>query len=514
MIRLISQMLSYHPEHLLNALNEIKQSHGRVKFSSSYSKVPPIKARIERAASMINSITALTLLSQILSTQEVDTIVKHLGKWESLRQSASLIIQQHPRETHVKELWKLWQENPQCKVILGLLREMVQIYGIAYAVNDLYCTYADNWIRSSNPIDSMVSWMKKNKVTPTNLPKIPNSPFLTNSRLIECLNQRVLQVGETEQLLLFSHSDVLKHWQKLSEADRIRACVNFLKHVRHVDWNGRDSLLKFIRKKYGLPDTKSKNSKFWGLLPDSICRDFQTYFGKKKEHPLTTVKKCEKTSISSDWWLKPKVKIRDPHLRGVYCLGYRIGKSENDQWTVRINRFKKGEEHNVRKALKALRYAAPSLFRCIGISPETTVVIPVLGSQETRASSKSKVSRLSKSIADGVNAKFELSCLSKNQHESLHKQTDQYARDRALAKADYKASKLDKRFHNVLIIDDIVTRGATMSAVAKAIKDANPSVKIYGFVLGRHQRKEWLSVPFEKANAGIPSKLARVWDQD
>jgi len=77
----------------------------------------------------------------------------------------------------------------------------------------------------------------------------------------------------------------------------------------------------------------------------------------------------------------------------------------------------------------------------------------------------------------------------------------------------YKASKLDKRFHNVLIIDDIVTRGKTMSAVAKAIKDANPSVKIYGFVLGRHQRREWLRVPFRKANSKIPPELARIWDQ-
>jgi len=505
-------MLSYHPEHLLNALNEIKQSHGRVTFSSSYSKVPPIKVRIERAASMTNSRTALTLLSQILSTQEVDTIVKHLGKWEFLRQSASIIVQEHPKETYVKELWKIWQENPHCKVILGLLREMVQIYGIAYAVNDLYCTDAVNWIQSSNPIDSMVSWMKKYKVTLTNLLKIPNSPFLSNSRLIECLNQRVLQVGETEQLLLLSHSDVLKHWQKLSDADRIRACVKFLKHVRHVDWNGCDSLLKFIRKKYGLPNTKSKNSKFWGLLPDSICRDFQTYFGKKRVRPLTTVKKYEKTSISYDWWLNPSVGIRK-HLRGVYCLGYRIGKSEDDPWTVRINSFKNENTSDVRGAVKTLKHAAPSLLKRIGISPETTIVIPVLGSRETRACSKSKVSRLAKSIADGVNAKFELNCLSKNQHESLHLQKGKAARDSALAKANYKASKLDKRLQNVLIIDDIVTRGATMSAVAEAIYHANSSVTIYGFALGRHIRWDWLRVPFREANSKIPPELARIWDQ-
>ncbi|MCY4172047.1 MAG: phosphoribosyltransferase family protein [Bacteroidetes bacterium] len=141
------------------------------------------------------------------------------------------------------------------------------------------------------------------------------------------------------------------------------------------------------------------------------------------------------------------------------------------------------------------------------------VVIPVLGSKETSASSKSKVSRLAQSIAVGAGAKFEIDCLSKNQHESLHLQKDVEARDEALKMANYHAKNLGHGFQNVLIVDDIVTRGATMSAVAEAIHHANPSVKIYGFALGRHQRREWLSVPFEKANAGIPSRIASIWDQ-
>lgn len=87
------------------------------------------------------------------------------------------------------------------------------------------------------------------------------------------------------------------------------------------------------------------------------------------------------------------------------------------------------------------------------------------------------------------------------------------ARDSALAKANYKDSKLDKRFQNVLIIDDIVTRVATISAVEEAIYHANSSVTIYGFALGRHIRPGFLRVPFREANSKIPPELARIWDQ-
>ncbi|MCY3999956.1 MAG: phosphoribosyltransferase [Bacteroidetes bacterium] len=214
------------------------------------------------------------------------------------------------------------------------------------------------------------------------------------------------------------------------------------------------------------------------------------------------------------WWLSlGDIQFKYPCLNGVYCLGYRIGTSEDDEWTIRINNFKTGRNHHVQKAVKTLHYAAISLFERIGINPESTIVIPVLESAETSASSRSKVSRLAKSIADGASAKVELGCLTKNQHESLHSQVGKDARDAALAKAHYKAKKLEDGFENVLIVDDIVTRGKTMSAVAEAINDANPSMSIYGFALGRHQRKEWLRVPFRKANSKIPPELARIWDQ-
>ncbi len=167
----------------------------------------------------------------------------------------------------------------------------------------------------------------------------------------------------------------------------------------------------------------------------------------------------------------------------------------------------------MRKAKATLRAAAPSLFQCIGIKPHKTVVIPVLGSQETSAVPKSKNARLAKAIAKGAGTKFVLSCLKKKKHEPLHIQPDKYARDAALRRAKYRASKL--KCKNVLIVDDIVTRGATMAKVAKAVLRSNPKVKIYGFALGRHIREEWLFkediFDIDEANANIPRKFNKVW---
>ena len=216
----------------------------------------------------------------------------------------------------------------------------------------------------------------------------------------------------------------------------------------------------------------------------------------------------------SDWWLYPEeLYIRSRSIDRICCFAYRFAEGWDNDWSVRINEFKKGEKRDVRKAEMTLRAAAPSLFKSIGTDPELTIVIPILGSEETSATAHSKNSRLAKAIADGVNVQLTLDCLSKNKNPPLHKEKGLSARRKALLIADYKASKLDDKFESVVIVDDIVTSGMTMGFVATAILQSNPGVKIIGFALGRHLRTENLPVSFEKANTHIPNELAEIWDQ-
>ena len=270
-----------------------------------------------------------------------------------------------------------------------------------------------------------------------------------------------------------------------------------------------------------IPNKNYRDRETIDALPDEgptglhDFEDFTSSDGKYLSKPqdnvtVGNIAVLEESIISSDWWLYQNIGNR---LDSIYCFGYRIGTSMDDEWTVRINKFKQGRERDIRKAIRTLRTASPSLFERIGINPETTAVIPVLGSQETSANSRSKISRLAKAIADGADAKFMLDCLSKNKHDPLHLQTDRNARDQALNKANYQASEFDHHCENVIIVDDIVTRGKTMSAVANAIHRSNPLVEIFGFALGRHVRRDYLPVGFDEANAEIPDELAEIWDQ-
>lgn len=182
---------------------------------------------------------------------------------------------------------------------------------------------------------------------------------------------------------------------------------------------------------------------------------------------------------------------------------------------MRINNFKRGGERDIKKAVKSLKAAAPGLFERIGIDPVTTTVIPVPESQETSANARSRNSRLARAIAEAADAQFMLECLSKKyKTPSFHRQQlGRQARRQALDKAGFRAKELDYRCENVMIVDDIVTTRSTMEFVAKAIHQSNLLVKIVGFALGRHKRRENLSVSFEEANAKIPDVLAEIWDQ-
>lgn len=212
--------------------------------------------------------------------------------------------------------------------------------------------------------------------------------------------------------------------------------------------------------------------------------------------------------LTSDWWLCPEISGSSEHLKDVFCLGYRIGWSTDDFWTVRINEFKEHNPQAVKKAAATVRVAAPSLFQRINIDPQDTIIIPVLGSQETSGTANSKNSILANAIASGAGTKFVFNCLQKNKHQPLHLQPNAHARDQALNNANYRASRLSCK--NVVIVDDIITRGATMSEIANAIHKSNPGTQIFGFALGRHVRQEHRPA---QANTNIPQELAEIWDQ-
>ena len=86
-------------------------------------------------------------------------------------------------------------------------------------------------------------------------------------------------------------------------------------------------------------------------------------------------------------------------------------------------------------------------------------------------------------------------------------------RNKILDKANYK-SKLTKA-ENILIIDDFVTRGDTLSHMAQVIHETNTGISVYGVALAKTDRCKFHRERFGKelSNNHIPRKWETLWKQ-
>jgi adenine/guanine phosphoribosyltransferase-like PRPP-binding protein len=63
-------------------------------------------------------------------------------------------------------------------------------------------------------------------------------------------------------------------------------------------------------------------------------------------------------------------------------------------------------------------------------------------------------------------------------------------------------------------VDDVLTTGQTLTAIAAAVKASNPNVRVFAVVLAKQESLDFL--PFEtaeEANARVPVGLDRIWRQ-
>jgi hypothetical protein len=81
--------------------------------------------------------------------------------------------------------------------------------------------------------------------------------------------------------------------------------------------------------------------------------------------------------------------------------------------------------------------------------------------------------------------------LTKNVHKSLHKCTGAAERELEIARANYRSTQLRGSLKRVLILDDLATRGDTVTAIAKAIRAQSPNIGIIGIALGKSERKSY-----------------------
>ena len=176
-------------------------------------------------------------------------------------------------------------------------------------------------------------------------------------------------------------------------------------------------------------------------------------------------------------------------LDGAYTIGYRITDDGADPWTSKFNRFKAKDQAAFVGGAHSVAAGMPALLKSLGVDPKDTVIVPALGSAETAASPTGQLAIMANRAATVTGASVEVGTLSKQIHKPIHGIFNAAERDAELDKAVYVSSKLKAK--HVFVVDDLITRGSTLSRIATAIKAANPGVKVYGVALGKTERRAY-----------------------
>jgi len=196
-----------------------------------------------------------------------------------------------------------------------------------------------------------------------------------------------------------------------------------------------------------------------------------------------------------------------------FTIGYRFTDDGADGWTARFNKFKAKRQAAIRGGVNLMRTAVPLLVRRLGLDPSRTVFVPALSSSETVASEKGVLSVLTRCCAKAANAGFALDAITKKPHRPLHNIYNSGRRREILDEADYKSRRI--RAENILIFDDFITRGDTLSHIAQAIHEANRGVNVYGVGFGKTERRAYHRDRFgvEISNDHVPEKWETLWEE-
>lgn len=201
-------------------------------------------------------------------------------------------------------------------------------------------------------------------------------------------------------------------------------------------------------------------------------------------------------------------------LMGSFVIGYRFTDDydASDEWTKRFKRFKQEKKKMIYReatygAINLMKIAVQVLMNDLELDESRTTFIPALSSSETVASEKGVLSVMARVCAKSANANFVGNAITKKVHHPLHLSGKADKRRKILDEADYKSGRIKTK--NILIFDDFITRGDTLSHIAQAIHKTNSGVRVYGVGLGKNERRSYLSqYGFEISNDRIPEK----WD--
>lgn len=314
--------LAFSPTRLPAARIAVQQLHKGTKShprEANPLEVSALRARITKAADSADPRRALITLAHSLVARDLLAAVRSIGQWAELRGPVATIARERPLPTYVAALWNVWQAHPRSDIIVKLLAEMGLRFGIERAVGDRYRKDAIEWFKQHKPVDSIVLWTDRLRISWKDLGSISESPFAPDAPLVDQVLHRTLQIGSASQLNGMTNDEILAGWQAMSGLDHMTACANFLRRIGPSSWTGRFLALDEVRANYGLPGAERSHRTFWLRLTGERCRDFREFFiareldhafkGDSDRHRFWTEQRreildvCHGTAGTADWSL-------------------------------------------------------------------------------------------------------------------------------------------------------------------------------------------------------------------
>ena len=198
-------------------------------------------------------------------------------------------------------------------------------------------------------------------------------------------------------------------------------------------------------------------------------------------------------------------------LTQAFTIGYRFTDDGGDDWTRRFNGFKAKQRGALRGGAAVMGCAAPGLLRGLGLNAARTVFVPALSSGETVASENGVMWLLTRYCAELAQAGCVRDAITKKEHARLHHFFDADKRREILDDADFRSGRIEA--DNILVFDDFITRGSTLSHIARALLASNPGVRIYGVALAKTERLRFHRERFDRelSNDHVPQRWERTW---
>ena len=196
-------------------------------------------------------------------------------------------------------------------------------------------------------------------------------------------------------------------------------------------------------------------------------------------------------------------------VNGAFTIGYRLLDNQDERWSRRFLGAKDGVKSSIDAATAVLTVAIPQLISIYRWDGSDLTFTPAVRSRERTASPAGPLAILTQHCATQSGSQVDLQLLNKDPHESLHRPRKSVPERRAILEAaNFSARNVNTP--RVIIVDDLITSGLTLSYSATAIKARNPRAQVYGLALGKH---EYLSNLADEIKGSPNQHIPDGWDQ-